>query len=312
LAEILRLAVGDERADPARAGAGQQQRWLTTTERGFRRDRAPPGSPQPRPTEPDTACGMPLESLAMHRHKRSIRRMSARRSEEEAKEEREAAALDVILNDQLKVSSEAELKRADSSRQRASWLLGFAGVILGLGAAQADELLKASRELGAFGHIFASVALGLAFVAVAFAAGWSLQALSLTKRIPEFSACEIREALDDKFVSKGKSYNQFRIAEVLQKQVLARREVNHRSNRVLRRAFGALLIAVVLFTAQTGVFVENSIEGHVCPYEAELVPVALSRGPHVAFANLEPFMTHSLQIALERPPCPPRTEPVPE
>jgi hypothetical protein len=239
--------------------------------------------------------------------------MGPRRCREEELEQREAEAVDVILNDQLRVSSEAELKRADGFRQRASWLLGFAGVILGLGAAQADELLKASRELGAFGHVFAAVTLGLAFLAVAAAAAWSLQALFLARKgFSEFDIPEIEEALDDKYVRKGKAYNQIRIAQVLQKQVVERRKVNIQSNKVLLRAFAALLVAVVLFIAQAGVFLENSVEGNVCPYEAELVPVAVSHGPHVAFATLELSMTHSLQIALERPPCPPHVEPVPE
>ena len=168
--------------------------------------------------------------------------------EEEKRDDKcKAKALEVILHDQLKVSSEVELRRADGFRQRASWLLGFSGVILGLGTSQADELLKDSRELGAFGHIVAPVALFLAF-AVAAAAVWSLQVLFVGKKgVPEFNENEINEALDDKFLREGKFFNQHRIAQITQKQILARRINNGRSNTLLIRAFVALLVAVVLF-----------------------------------------------------------------
>lgn len=232
--------------------------------------------------------------------------------EEEKRDDKcKADALEVILNDQLKVSSEVELRRADGFRQRASWLLGFSGVILGLGASQADELLKDSRELGAFGHIAAPVALFLAFAAVAAAAVWSLQVLFVGRKgVPEFNEKEISEALDDKFLREGKFFNQHRIAQITQKQILARRINNGRSNTLLIRAFVALLVAVVLFIAQASVLLENTVEDHVCPYAIEAPGLAVSRGSQVKFADLRVF-THTVQIALKVPPCP-GTEPVPE
>jgi hypothetical protein len=241
--------------------------------------------------------------------KEEAKRDAAKATEEQ--EKREAEALDVILNDQLRVSAEAELKRADSVRQRASWLLGFSGVVLGLGGTQADELLKDSRELGSFGHIFAPVALGLAFVFVAAAAAWSLDVLFRSKGFPEFSVEEIENATSDEFVSKGKAYNQFRIAAVTQIQIVEGRKLNVRNNASLFYAFVALLIAVVFFILQAGVFLEDTVEGHVCPYAAEPVPIALSHGPGISFATLTTLPARRIQIVLERPKCPPKVEPVP-
>jgi hypothetical protein len=233
-------------------------------------------------------------------------------SEDDREEEKkEAEAVDVILNGQLRVSDEAELKRLDGFRQRASWLLGFSGVILGLGASQADELLKDSRELGSFGHIFAPVALGLAFLFIAAAAVWSLQVLFLGRAgAPEFSTKEIENALSKEFLRKGKAYNQMRIAHVTKLQILARRQINRRSNALLLRAFVALLIAVILFIAQAGVLLDDTVEGHVCPYAIEPAPVALSPGQQDKFAAVG-FSGRYLHVELEQP-CPPDIDDVPE
>ncbi len=247
----------------------------------------------------------------MHRRTQSTWRTSTRWAKKQ--EEREAEAVEVILNDQLRVSSEVELKRADGFRQRASWLLGFSGVILGLGASQADELLKDTRELGSFGHIFAPVALGLAFLSVAAAASWSLWVLFLGKRgVPEFSEREIKDALSDDFLCKGKAFNQIRIAEATQSQILARRSINRRSNSLLIKAFVALLVALVLFVAQAGVMLENTVEGHACPYATLREPLALVGGSQITSVTLESYNPSSQRIVLERPKCPPSLEPVPE
>jgi len=244
-------------------------------------------------------------------HAADAKRAGRDATKAQEQEEQEAEALDVILNDQLRVSAEAELKRADSVRQRASWLLGFSGVVLGLGGTQANELFKDSRELGSFGHIFAPVTLGLAFLFVAAAAALSLDVLFRSKGFPEFSVEEIENATSDQFVSKGKAYNQFRIAEVTQIQIVEGRKLNVRNNASLLYAFVALLVAVVFFILQAGVFLEDAVEGHVCPYAAERAAAAVSYGPRIGFATLPALPAHQVQTALTRPGCPPKIEPVP-
>lgn len=226
-------------------------------------------------------------------------------------EAREEAAVETILRDQLQPLADLELKRADSFRQRASWLLGFSGVILGLGGSQADELLKDSHELGSFGHWFAPIALGLAFLAVGLAAFWSLRVLfrGRKKGPREFDKSEVEKALEPKYLKEGRAYNQQRIAKVLKQGILDRRKLNVENNTSLRYAFVALLVAVVLFIAQAGVLLENTVEDQTCPRLREQGPLTALDHPHSAPAGIRSFATTLVEI--KRPPCP-DTEPVPE
>jgi ABC-type Co2+ transport system permease subunit len=221
-------------------------------------------------------------------------------------------AVEAILG-QLDHWLQDERRRADSLSQRAAWLLGFCGVILGLGASQADELLQRSSELGSVGRPLAAIALGLAVIAVAVSAALSLRVLFLARgrdgRIV-IGRGEIEHALDDGHLLESKTWHQLRAAQVLQKQIPSFRQLNNRIARGLLSAFAALLVAVVLFVAQIGVFVDDSIAGRTCPTARSSALVANIGRSHPIAISDPAAVAASVTPKVRKPPCP-GTEKVP-
>lgn len=213
-------------------------------------------------------------------------------------------AVEAIL-DQLEKWTEEERKRAETLSQRAAWLLAFCGVILGLGTNQADQVLQRSGELGSVGRVLASVSLALAVVLVAAAAWFSLKVLfTARKRTVVIDDDEVAGALKDEHLREDKAWNQLRTAQVYQKQIPNLRKQNNAMFADLFKAFVALLIAVVLFVAHAGVFLENSIEGEACPTATVPASVANARGsPAAIYAQA----TETAQAKVRVPPCPKTT-----
>ncbi len=222
------------------------------------------------------------------------------------------------VHDQLVGWSGEERARTDAINQRASWLLGFCAVILGLAAGQANEVFKDSPHLGSFGRVFAAAALALAFVAVAVAAFFSLRALILARSGPKEVAIdddEVANALSDQNLLATKSWNQLRNAQVVQQQIPAQRFRNKASASALWKAFIALLVGVTLLVAYAGVFVENAVEASSCS-TAEVRPLVAQVGGQsraltvdslstvTTEANLAAGEAQAQRIVVIKPPCP--------
>jgi hypothetical protein len=236
---------------------------------------------------------------------------------DDAPKQANAGAVEATLQ-QLRSSLADEEKRGDTFGQRASWLLAFCGVILGLGASQGDELLSRSRDLGSVGRPLAAVALGVAVLAVAVAAGLSLWALFLARRrrsLTVLSLKEIEKATAADRLVETKTWHELREIRLLQKRIPSLRALN---NDVAGRLFGgfvSLLVAIILFLAHVGVFVEDTIESRPCPHTRAL----LYRGSARPLDESALTRTYSLAVAgepprppfeIELPDCP-DTEPVP-
>lgn len=222
------------------------------------------------------------------------------------------------IHDQLTGWLTEERSRTDAINQRASWLLGFCGVILGLAASQADEVFKDSPHLGSFGRVFAAATLALAFVAVAIAAFFSLRALILARSGPQEIAIddtEVANALSGENLVATKAWNQMRNAQVIQKQIPAQRSRNKTSTAALWRAFIALLVGVTLLVAYAGVFVENAVEANSCSTAVVrvLAPNVDGRSRALADYSLSTDTTEVSpgvsetpvqRIVVDKPPCP--------
>jgi TRAP-type C4-dicarboxylate transport system permease small subunit len=229
-----------------------------------------------------------------------------------------AGAVEAI-HDQLVGWLGEDRARADATNQRASWLLGFCGVVLGLAASQADEVFKNSSRLGSFGRVFASSTLALAFVSVAIAAFFSLRALILARSSAKEIAiddAEVADVLADENLLATKAWNQLRNAQVVQKQIPTQRRRNKASASALWKAFAALLIGVALLVAYAGVFIENAIEAGSCS-TAVVRQVAGAERRNPAFADTSLFVDASqaspaasgvpVRQVVIKPPCPDTT-----
>ncbi|HEX2161366.1 MAG TPA: hypothetical protein VHF88_06035 [Thermoleophilaceae bacterium] len=186
-------------------------------------------------------------------------------------------------------TADEERSRADSTTQKAAWLLAFCGVILGIAATQARELLLRADELGAVLRVGGTVTLALACVLVAIAATISLRVLFAGRGQVALHEEEIAGALNQGLLTETKAYNQLRAVRVLQRQIPRMRDINHRRATELLNGFASLLVAVFFFVGHVGVFLADAHNGLEC-----------GRTDRVSLAQVQ-------QGGVRIPPCPKTT-----
>jgi hypothetical protein len=168
------------------------------------------------------------------------------------------------LRDQLKGLAEEERKDAEAYGQRAGVLLGFAGVIIGLVATQAREVLVNTFELSSAERWIAVIALAVGVLCVAAAAVIALGALAPKKAI-QLTDKELEKLETPELLREPRVWHQGRALRLLIKQVVVERRSNDARRRAVTYSFGALLAGVIFLTVHIGVFLVDASDGAECP-----------------------------------------------
>jgi hypothetical protein len=155
-----------------------------------------------------------------------------------------------------------EGSRLERLRQRAGWLLALNGVILGLIASQAHEMLDKASVLGSVGRWIAAGSLLFASVSILVSLGLALGAILKGR-----AWCPTDEEIDDlpkkKTLVLDKVSVQRTFLDGLAKRILVERASFDTANCLLRRAFYILSAGLVAVTIYIGVFAVRTVE-HPC------------------------------------------------
>jgi hypothetical protein len=168
------------------------------------------------------------------------------------------------LVEQAKFHEEFEESRLHTNNQRAAWLLALDGVILGLAANQAREMLFKSSLLGSTGKWVAAISLFVAVLSVLVSAGCALKVIF---RAPSWAwNLEEIQALDSsKSLYQEKAQVQNRFLGGLIERIREERDGYDRRKPWLERAFAALAVALVAVTVHIGVYSIRTVQSHCTP-----------------------------------------------
>jgi hypothetical protein len=180
--------------------------------------------------------------------------MSARPTHEERE-----ATIDELLA-QARWIAEREDERLSTFAQRASWALGFCGVLAGLVTAQGRETLAQSTELGAAGRVWASVSLGVCMLALITSACFAIAAV-WPRSTTDMSSDEVDSFTRDEWKDRPKASHQERMTFVLAQRIRADRASNEARSESVLRAYIALVVAIVALGVYVGAFVLDAING---------------------------------------------------
>jgi hypothetical protein len=171
---------------------------------------------------------------------------------------------------EAKFHEEFEESRLISNNQRAGWLLALNGVILGLVANQAREMLTQARLLGEVGRWFAAVSLGLAAVFILISAAC---ALAVIFRFPSWGWDdeEIENIAEEKSISRTKVAAQGTFLLGLRSRILKERRAFRERQKRLTGAFAFLGVALVAVTIHVGVYSVRTIQ-NPCPLTGQVKP----------------------------------------
>lgn len=181
---------------------------------------------------------------------------------EQADPQEHAATVEELVAE-AKFHEEFEESRLNANNQRAGWLLALNGVILGLVANQAREMLPQARLLGEVGRWFAAISLGLAAVLILISAGCALVVIF---RVGSWSWDdeEIEDIAEEKSISRTKVAAQGTFLLGLRKRILWEREALRKRKTWLTAAFASLGVALVAVTIYIGVYSVRTIQ-NPCP-----------------------------------------------
>jgi hypothetical protein len=158
---------------------------------------------------------------------------------------------------------EFEESRLNTNNQRAGWLLALNGVILGLIANQAREMLTQARLLGEVGRWLAAISLGIAAVFILISAAC---ALAVIFRFPSWGWDdeEIENIAEEESISRTKVAAQGTFLLGLRNRILKERRAYGKRKKRLTWAFASLCVALVAVTIHIGVYSVRTIQ-NPCP-----------------------------------------------
>jgi hypothetical protein len=191
-------------------------------------------------------------------------RQRKRMNDEEAspKPQYDPETVDALV-DEAKYHAQFEENRLAATNQRASWLLGFGGVILALAANQAREMLNQSQLLGPAGRPIAAVALLVGILLVVASIGLALSVIWRAKSW-EWNREEIDDLANDDSVQRSRAVAQGTFLRGLLARILAERDGYSELRRRLTWAFATLAAGLAAIAVQIGVYAVRTIE-NPCP-----------------------------------------------
>jgi hypothetical protein len=175
-----------------------------------------------------------------------------------SKSQYDAETVDAVV-DEAKYHAEFEENRLTATNQRASWLLGFGGVILALAANQAREMLNQSRLLGHVGRPLAAIALlaGVALLIVSI--GLALSVIWRAKSW-EWNREEIGDLANTSSVQRPRAVAQGTFLRGLLTRILAERDGYGELRRRLTWAFATLAAGLAAIAVNIGVYAVRTIQ----------------------------------------------------
>jgi hypothetical protein len=181
--------------------------------------------------------------------------------------EEHAATVEELVAE-AKFHEEFEESRLNTNNQRAGWLLALNGVLLGLVANQAREMLTQSRLLGEVGRWFAGISLGLAALFILLSAGCALMVIF---RIYSWGWDdeEIENIAEEKSISRTKVAAQGTFLLGLRNRILRERRAYGKRKKWLTAAFACLGVALVAVTIHVGVYSVRTIQ-NPCPVTGQV------------------------------------------
>lgn len=213
-------------------------------------------------------------------------------AQDEARKAVAAGTLDNdALGDLLEIAREqarAEVDLRVALNSRAGWLLGFAGVILTLGGAQAQKVLNEASVLGEVDRPLAVAFLAVAVVAVGAAAICALEVLRL--RAAVFISDEALKGMSESSLVKGpQAFVRGRMLNNVAEEVVENRKGNEIRRKWLRRATVALVVAAVSLVFHVGVFLERAAENTSTCREPTRIQL-VGRGPRASVLERLPAL----------------------
>ena len=215
------------------------------------------------------------------------------------------------LVDEAKFHASFEESRLDAVNQRASWLLAFDAILVGLGADEARSTLAVARGLGAVGRPLAAISLlvgvGLVVVSAVLALTVVFRAKSWVWTEEDIGALESKET-----VQSDRGFRQGIFLRGLVARIQAESSSYAHLRRRLNIAFGALTAALVAIAIHIGVFAVRTLD-NPCPLtlgqpSAAIISPALSSHRLVAYRldqiTVTTTSSSSSQSPFPRPGCP--------
>jgi hypothetical protein len=163
--------------------------------------------------------------------------------------------------------AEFEESRFQTNNQRAAWLLALDGVILGLVANQAREMLSDSRLLGSAGKWIATFSL-IAAVLLILASAFCALKVILRVNSWGWSIEEIEKMPGDEYIARGKTDTQGTFLAGLVERIKAERRDYPRRRKWLKGAFATLGVALFAIALHIGVYSVQTLNSPACPYKA--------------------------------------------
>lgn len=233
--------------------------------------------------------------LLMRRRHLRDRRVSTPRGYDE---ESVTALLELLDEEQ-----DHEREDAQAYGQRAGVLLGFCGVIVGLLATQAREIMSRTPELSDLERWLAVSSLTAGVVLIGAAAVMALFVLA-PKRAVAFSTEELERYPSRERVNEPKGMVQGRAMRGLVEAIKAERLANRVRRTWLTRAAIALVVALLFLITHMGVFLVDASDGPECPVAGSVQTQVASVEPVQARALLAQSTTTTPQTTPDNSPFP--------
>jgi hypothetical protein len=167
------------------------------------------------------------------------------------------------LVDEAKFHAAFEESRLNSAQTRASWLLAFVGIIVGLAASQAHDTLLRSRGLGVVGRPLAAWSLIVAVVLLLASAGFALSVIFRAKSWV-WDSDEIRKMPTYESVERDPTSVQGTFLRGLTQRILVESGAYKYLSRRLDIAFAALATGLAALAINVGVYAVRTVE-NPCP-----------------------------------------------
>jgi hypothetical protein len=163
------------------------------------------------------------------------------------------------LVEEAKFHTEFEQSRGETTNQRAGWLLALNGVILGLVANQAREMLTQSTLLGSAGRLAASITLFVAALFVLISAGCALKVIFRAKSWA-WDTDEVKDMPSAESVGRKASETQGTFLIGLTNRIVEESKDYERRSKWLDGAFATLVVALVSVVLHIGVYSVRTVQ----------------------------------------------------